>query len=541
MYDEIDNDGLSVEETPLTRARLLQAGAALAAAPALLAAAERAAAATAAVRPRRGGTIRVAYGGEATDDLDMFRPWTSLGWARRRNIYEPLAEPDPASNRIRFVLAESIKPNRDGSVWTIKLRDGVRWQDGSPFTADDVVYTLKTLLDPAVSQRVGAAYLSGADPARIVKVDRLTVRVGLKEPVVDFVETLGAGGGVFMVKKNSRRTDKEGLGTGAYKLDKFTPGQSSRLVPNRFYRRRSGGNGPYADALEFLNVNSETARINALRARQIEYGSWLSPTAAKVNERSSKVTLHRSARGAPYTFNMNMRVKPFDDPRVRLAFKLACNRKQLIEHTMLGYGVIGNDMYGIGTEEYGHGIPQRAYDPGRARQLLRAAGASNLKVPIYVFNYGISDLSMSATTLYVEQLKEIGVDARAVNLPYADFRANLDRYLSTVPILSYLNSDIRAPSMWNFVYLSTASLNYTGWKRPAWDARFQKARRTLDRKRRKALYVQLQRQVWEEGGEILWGWASTITGLSPRLKGVVDIPDNYSSGAVFKDAWLTKA
>ena len=131
--------------------------------------------------------------------------------------------------------------------------------------------------------------------------------------------------------------------------------------------------------------------------------------------------------------------------------------------------------------------------------------------------------------------------ARAVDLPYADFRANLDRYLSTVPILSYLNSDIRAPSMWNFVYLSTASLNYTGWRRPAWDARFAQARKTLDPKRRKALYNQLQRQLWEEGGEILWGWASTITGLSPRLKGVLDIPDNYSSGAVFKDAWLTKS
>lgn len=540
MDDPGGSDGFLEEQTTLTRAGLLRAGAALAATPAFLAFAERAAGGTL-VTPRRGGTIRAAFGGAQTDQLDIFTPFTSLGWPRARQIYEPLVEPDPASTGVRYVLAESIKPNRDGTVWTIKLRDGVRWQDGSPFTADDVVYTILTYLDPANSARGGAPSFSGADPKRIEKVNSLTVRIGLKAGIADFVETLGADGGAFIAKKNSRGTKAQTVGTGPFKLAAFAPGQSSKLVPNRFYRRRYGGNGPYVDALELLNVTSEDARINALRDRQIEYAALLSPAAAKLNQHSSKVVLHTSERGAPYVFNMNMRVKPFDDPRVRLAFKLACNRKQLIDNTMLGFGVLGNDMYGIGTDEYPQNVPQRPYDPAQARSLLQSAGASNLKVPIYAFDYGIGDLGLPAATLYAEQLKEVGVQATAINLPYAQFRADLDRYTKTIPVYSYQQSDIAASVLWQYIYIASSVFDYTGWNRPAWEAKYNQARKTFDPKKRKALFAQLQRELRNDGGEIVWGFASNIGGLLPRLKGVVDAPDNYTSAPLFKDAWLARA
>jgi peptide/nickel transport system substrate-binding protein len=540
MDDPSGRDGLLEEQTILTRAGLLRAGGALVATPALLAFADRASASLF-VTPRRGGTIRAAFGGAPTDQLDIFKQFTSLGWPRARQIYEPLVEPDPTSSGVRFVLAESIRPNRDGTVWTIKLRDGIRWQDGSPLTADDVIYTIETYLDPANSARGGAPSFSGADPKRIEKVNSLTVRVGLKAGVADFVETLGADGGAFIAKKNSRGTKAQTIGTGPFKLAAFTPGQSSKLVSSGVYRRRRGSNGPYVDALELLNVTSEDARINALRDRQIEYAALLSPAAAKLNQHSSKVVLHASQRGAPYVFNMNIRVKPFDDPRVRLAFKLACNRKQLIDNTMLGFGVLGNDMYGLGTDEYPENIPQRPYDPAQARKLLQSAGASDLKVPIYAFDYGIGDLGLSAATVYAEQLKAVGVQATPINLPYAQFRADLERYTKTIPLYSYQQSDIAASVLWTYIYIASSVFDYTGWNRPPWEAKFNQARKTFDPKRRKALFAQLQRELWSDSGEIVWGFASNIGGLAPRLKGVVDAPDNYTSAPLFKDAWLARA
>ena len=544
MDDLFDWDGLSEDDRArLTRAGVLKAGAAALVAPTLLGLAERASAASlAAPRPRRGGTVRAAYGGPATDTLDIFRPFTSIAYARSRNIYEPLVGPDPSSDGFSYVLAESITPNRDGSVWTIKLRDGIRWQDGRPFTADDVIYTIKQYLDPANSARGGAQQFSGADPERVVKVNSLTVRVGLKAPVATFIDTLGAGGGSFIAKKDSRGSDAQSIGTGPFRLASFKAGESARLTASRVYRGRFGGRaGPYVDALEFLNINSEEARINALRGRQLEYASYLSPAAAKRNKGSSKIVLHTSQVGAPYVFNMNLRVKPFDDPRVRLAFKLACNRKQLVENTMLGFGVLGNDMYGIGTNEYAGDISERPYDPARARRLLQQAGYSDLKVPIYVFDYGIGDLGMPAATVYAEQLRAVGVQATPINLNYREFRADLDRYTKTIPLYSYLQSSIAASQLWQFIYVASSPFNYTGWFRPSWEARYNAAKQTFDPKKRAALYRQLQRELWTDGGEIVWGFASTITGLSPRLRGVIDRPDNYIGGALFKDAWLTKA
>ena len=453
MKDHLDDDTLCLSDVTFTRGRFLKAGVAVAAAPALL----HAGGAAAAIRitPRRGGTIRIAYGGEPTETNDMFKPFTSAGWVRRRQIFEPLVEPNPETNDYRLVLAESIRPNADGSEWTIKLRRGIKWSDGSPVTADDLLYTIQTNLDPKVGS-ANATVFSGADPAKVVKVDGRTVRVGLKAPAVDFVETMGAQGRVLVVKDNSRGTAAETIGAGPFKLAAFTPGQSADSCATTLYRRRSGGQGPYVDGLEVVTVNSEFARINALRAGQVDYASFISPASARLNAKSTRVVLHKSERGSPYVFNMNLRVKPFDDPRVRLAFKLATNRKQLIDQAMLGYGVVGNDMYGIRQPEYPTNIPQRAYDPARARQLLQQAGATNLSINIHVFNYGISDLSQAATSVYIEQLKAIGVRAKAIDLPYAQFRANLASYLDSVQILSYLNSDLPAPQMWNYVYGSAA-------------------------------------------------------------------------------------
>jgi peptide/nickel transport system substrate-binding protein len=537
VQDDIATEGSPDEQTVFTRTRLLKAGAALLATPALLTPAGRALAGLA-VSPRRGGTIRVAYGGEATDTVTVFKNYTALGFARARNIWEPLVDPDPNSKGIRMNLAQSIKPNADGSEWTIKLRDGIKWQDGTPFSADDVVYTIKTYLDPAVGSATSGLF-SGADPAKVVKVDRLTVRVGLKEPVADFVETLGADGGAFIAKNNSRGTPQEAIGTGPFKITDFKPGQYSKLVRNTYYRKTRGG-GPYADALEYLNVNSEDARINALRSRQVEYAGYLSPASAKKNAGSSKVVVHKSERGAPYVFNINMRVKPFDDPRVRLALKLACNRKQLVANTMLGYGTIGNDMYGIGTEEYPDNVPQRQYDPARARQLLQQAGVTNLELPIYVFNYGTENLGMSAVTLYAEQLKQIGIRASVEDLPYLEFRRNLSKYTPWIPMYSYLQSDIAPSALWFYIYTKASAFNYTGWFRAQWEARYNQAKKTLDPKKRNALYHQLQRDLWNDGGEIVWGFAQKLSGASPRLHGVVDYPDNYQGGALFTHAWLNK-
>ena len=106
--------------------------------------------------PRRGGRLRVGmFGGGASETLDPNISQTDLDIARAHVLFERLVDFNPDGSLFNQ-LAEEFSPNSDGTVWKIKLRPDVLWHDGSPFTSEDVVYTLRYVLDPANNAQGGA-------------------------------------------------------------------------------------------------------------------------------------------------------------------------------------------------------------------------------------------------------------------------------------------------------------------------------------------------------------------------------------------------
>jgi len=127
--------------------------------------------------PKKGGNLRVGLtGGGSSDTLNpFFGGISAIGTARAQQLYQPLIQ--LANNaQLQYVLAEAIVPNGSTSNWHIKLRKGVTFHDGKPFGADDVIYTLRTILNPK-KPLGGALVLSPVDVNGLKKVDNLTVEV----------------------------------------------------------------------------------------------------------------------------------------------------------------------------------------------------------------------------------------------------------------------------------------------------------------------------------------------------------------------------
>jgi peptide/nickel transport system substrate-binding protein len=515
----------------LTRRQLLERGALVGAAasfPALLAGMpEVAAAAT----PRTGGTFRVAISdGGPTESLDPQAIVSATDQYRSLNLFDRLTEVQ-ADTSVAMHLAESVEPTRkDATRWRAVLRKGLTFSDGKPVTADDVLYSIRR-----IGLNKKAPYFSNVDPFVDVKASRKinarTVEFVLKQPYGDFTRYL-ANRYLMIIPDGADSFKKAAdvVGTGAFTLKSFTPGQRSELVKNPNYFL-SGG--PYFDGVLIIQV-AKDAQLNALQSGQIDgtetFDQIAQGLALKGNPQVSIFTV--PAGNAPQ-FNMRLDKAPFTDVRVRQAFKLAVDRERMLQLAFQKHGKLGNDLHGRTFKSYNAGLAQRTYDPDRAKSLLKAAGHEGLTVEL------VTGLYPDAAAAYVEQAKDAGITIKLKRIP-GDQVYNTQLYYLKVPFgetgWGTDSFEFIAPQ----AYLQKAPYNETAWKKPAWDKKFLKATGIVDPAKRNAIYKELEAELWRDGGELIWNWGDSLYGGNPKLKGVVpQVPGFIWNDLRFRMLWFS--
>lgn len=205
--------------------------------------------------PKRGGKIRIAaFATATTDTLDPAKGSNSTDYSRQTMFYNGLTYLDGTLTP-QLELAESIE-NDKATVWTIKLRKDVRFHDGSPLTAADVVYSLGRHKDPAVGSKAKAL----ADQIAEVKATAPNeVQIRLVAPNADLPVIFGVSH--FLVIKDGTTDFRTANGTGPYKCKEFSPGVRSVAMRNDEYWRPGK---PYLDEIEFFGIPDGAARVNAL-------------------------------------------------------------------------------------------------------------------------------------------------------------------------------------------------------------------------------------------------------------------------------------
>lgn len=471
---------------------------------------------SAAKKRHTGGTLRAAFvGGGASETLDFFNGPTALDLVRARAWHGTLGNLEPsAEDGVRYGVLEGIDISDDLGTYTLRLRPDVRFTDGSKLTAADVLHSLGTLAAGSTLPVFKMAAMN-FDLAKAKADGDLKVVLPTVRPIADGRMIL-CQGNFLVVKNGTKKITTRTPGCGPFKITEFIPGQGAAFKRNDDYY----GESPYLDGLELRSIADSEARAGALTSGQADFAHDLSPVTAKTLSANDKVELVPSK--SPYlvalSFRMDMNTKPFDDARVREAFKLAVDREAIVKTVFYGNATVGNDLPSIGFPDYAKGLTQRAHDPARARVLLKEAGADGMEI---VLTTGPETPGMvEAATLYIEDLKKVGVKAKLKELPAGQLFADFAAYTKLPFAAAY---QVPVPALPTY-QMNTAggSPSARGWNRPQVDALVAKARAQKGGTATET-GTRAQKELWEEGNTVLPVFKPY---LNAQAKGVTGIADD---------------
>lgn len=457
------------------------------------------------------GTLDPAYG---TNDPDA---------ARAGLVFEGLVQLDESFG-VGPSLATEWTANDDGSVWTFKLRPDVKFHDGSPFTAADVIFSFRRLFDPKTPSP-SAAWLAPVDPDNIKAIDDLTVEFKLREPVVEFPELIYSHK-IVKAGQSNEQVRTAGIGTGAFKVERFVPGEEpSTFVRHEHYWQKGK---PGVDRVELRSIPEEAARIAALLSGQVDL-FWDLPLRGLTRlEQDKNITLQTAKTSFWLGLAAWTDTKPFDDPRVRLALKLAANREQLLKAVLGGHGSVANDQPVAPWIKFGLQDEPRKQDIEQAKKLLAEAGyPDGVDVELYTSASGSGLVELA--TAYKAQAEAAGIRVKINQAPAEDYWSNI--WLKK-PFIVTAWSGKGADAALARPFLSDAEWNETHWRNKEFDKYILEARRTLDEKKRGELYQKAQELVRDDGGALILLFADAIGATRSNVKGWKLHPQKLSQNYV---------
>jgi peptide/nickel transport system substrate-binding protein len=514
------------------------AGGALVGAPALLAACggggNAFSAAAPVGKPKLGGVLHVGQSaGGATDTLDAQKGQSICDFARIRQLYDGLADRDHQFKSVPALGTEFI-PNRTGEEMLVKLRPGVTFHNGKSLTADDVVFTFRRMLDP----KTGADGFAQMNPvlSGVEAVDALTVRFKFKFPFREFQDFASQQGTMGIIPVGY--DPKHPVGTGPFKFESFTPGQESVFTRNAGYWGLStdflGSKGPYLDSVVITNINDDATRVNALTSGTVDAIDSVPYALLPTITGSSTANALISKTGNWYPIGMRVDRAPFNDVRVRQAFRLIVDRPQMIEQAYGGQARLGNDLYGIDDTLYDHDIPQRIQDIEQARFLLKKAGREGLTVNLVTAP--IQNGVVQSCVVFAQQAKAAGVNVQITKLDNTTFYNSqyeqrvfsVDTW-SDLSLLGYAADNTLTRAIYNGCHYSNAQF----------DKWYYKAVGSADEATRKEIARSMQQQLADEGGYIIPGFPNIIDAYSKKVTGFVPDAGGFNlSDWEFKNVWF---
>jgi peptide/nickel transport system substrate-binding protein len=486
--------------------------------------------ATAAMSPRikRGGTLQAGLsGGSSSDTLDP-QNWVNLvDGARVYSLFNPLVDFDLGAHPV-LSLADELEASRDAMKWTIRVKPDVEFHNGKTLSADDVLFSFQRIVNPK-SPALGAISLKALDIAHAKKLDKYTIQIPCFTPFSPLADIL-ASYDFFVVPVGFDL--KKPIGTGPFKYESFTAGQQSTFVKNENYWE-SGL--PYIDKLVISDFPDEVSQVNGLNGGTLDVIDLLSADSiAPVRSGGNNVIITKGGGYTPFTMRVDQ--PPFDDVRVRQAFRLICDRDAMLRTVFSGYGKIGNDVFGLWDAVYDTKLPQRVQDIEQAKSLLAKAGHSHLAVTLVTSAIGSGTVQVAQ--VLKQQAAQAGVTVNLKEVTSSEFFG--PNYLSWTFAQDYWNY---YPYFSNVLQgtLAGAPFNECHTNNAAYKSLYKQAVATLDGHKRAEIAHEMQQMEYSgtASGYIIPYFNPVIDGYGSRVHGVVSSKTGLPLGAYgFKSMWL---
>jgi peptide/nickel transport system substrate-binding protein len=409
-------------------------------------------------------------------------------------------------------LAESWT-NPDPTTWIFKLRQGVKFHDGSELEAEDVVFWHEKLMaaETAAPYKNWFEHITKAEAQ-----DKYTVKMTLSAPHAPMLIKFAAmRGSSIAPRKWAAGGDmaKQAVGTGPFKIVEYVPQSHIRYVKHADYWEQGL---PLLDEVTFKVATDEETRLAGLRSGQVQHAA-LSPEAAERIANDKNIVVMSSPGPQMWTHLFNTKQAPFDDVRVRQAIFLALDRQAAIEKALNGQGTLTGPM------PTGHGdwfippekLPYRK-DVARAKELLAEAGHPNgFKTTIKTTpDYPVM---LSTSIILADQIKEIGIQAELIQMEWGALVKDIQG--GSFDIHSNGTSFFPDPDSYLYQQHSKAVNNYTKFSNEKYDALVEQAKTIMEPAERKKLYDEAQQILLDQPPYINWFTSKNIEALHVSQKG----------------------
>jgi len=488
--------------------------------------------ATAGAKPRRGGTLNFGRQTGPTQ-LDPANSIVEGDVYTLDKIFEPLYVTSPTGQLTPW-LAQGHTVSSDGKTWTFSLRPGVKFSDGKPVTAADVVFSIHRA---KIAPTGPLSFLDFAIKS-LKATDSHTVTFQLSQPWAPFLSDISVFANSILPADFGGQSEAaffaNPIGTGPFTLKSFVKGGNAVLVRNKNYWQ-SGK--PYLDEVNFSYIPEDSQRVEQLKGGEVDVISAVPPAQVSGLKSDSSLLLNEFGSWAVDLLFFNEKVPQYKDRHVRRAINLAINIPLLAKVTTFGTAQPGNSFFPPSLQYYAK-VPTLSYSVSAARAELAKSA--------YPHGFSTSILVPSGNTQYVQaatviqsQLKVLNIDVSIRGLDDAAYTAAFEAF-NYEAMINGATNDISDPDeMASFqvdVQDGGSHSFWTYYDDPSAIALVREAETTFDSAKRAALYARIQAIVAQDAPYIALDYPPNIYAWLPNLK---NFAVNPGGAYRLEDVWLT--
>lgn len=425
------------------------------------------------------------------------------------NLYDGLVRFKKGTLEIEPALAKSWDISEDGTTYTFHLREDVTFQDGTPFDAEAVKFTFDRMLkDDHPFHDTGpfplAFFFSQVED--VTARDAQTVIFKLKEPFAPFLSNLAYPTGLIVspaaVKEHGQDFGRNPVGTGAFKFEGWDP--NSKVVVSRNDEYWDGA--PQLEAIVFRPIADANTRVAEMLSGGIDLMVEVPPDSLNQFREDENYSVYEEAGPHLWFLILNTKEGPFSDKRVRQAVNYAIDKKALTEDVLQGTATVAAGPIPGAFEWANDGsVEPYPYDPEKAKELIREAGAEGKTLTFYVPEGGSGMLDPVAMATAIQaDLKKVGLDARIQTYEWNTYLANVNPGLEGKADMAEMAWMTNDPDTLPFLALRTDAMPDKGgfnsgyYSNPEVDRLLDEARKTTDQEKRGELYGQVQQIVHDD-------------------------------------------
>jgi peptide/nickel transport system substrate-binding protein len=507
--------------------------------------------------PQRGGILRVSMGVQEMADPALF-DWVEKS-NQARHIVEYLTYTGP-DNVTRPYLAERWEPSDDLRSWTFHLRQGVKWNNGDDFGADDVVFNFTRWLDPATgSSNIGLfaglteEYDTGekdADgkpkmgrrmrPNAVEKVDDHTVRLNFANPILSVPENLFNYPTAIMHRdfaKNGADLSRWPVGTGPYELVELAVGE--RCLLRRSSRPYWGGSlddpylgGVYLDEIHYYDHGTaSTAQLAAFASGQVDAIYEFDIASYDMAASIPNSTIYDTRTAQTAVFRMQVDRAPFDDVRVRRAVQLCCDPAVYPELVYRGRGDLGEHHHVSPIHPEYFALPRPVRNVEEAKRLLAEAGQEGLTFSVDCGNTN-GPWQQQVLEIFKQQLAEAGITLNINIMPAEQYWAIWDK--TPVGITAWTHRPLGTMVL-SLGYRAGVPWNESRYANPEFDRALDEAEAIVDVELRRKAMQKVERILQDDAVIVQPLWQPKLFVAANKVKGMVGHPTQYH---LYQRVWL---